>query len=268
MAPFSFWFDVTLFLFIIMIQGNTLCNYVYEMNTTRSYPTNVCMELGSRSYIKYQCMKSALNPLNYTIIMQSFSDNQCSSESKIQEFDLNQWIITQNNEYNTSIQISYNCNGIDDCYLKYQNKCNVNQYDTYNYYPINQCLNNHNKSISFKYQCDGIYYEYDDLNCIESSLNQDKSFSFSTECIDNIECKSTPSPTMTPSPTITPSLEPTPSPTSMPSKGPTYYFPFRNKSLDNVVDILRNGTNHNSSFQYNIRFIFMFIVCIVTMILC
>ena len=210
-------------------------------------------------------MKSILNPLNYTIIMQSFSNNQCSSQSKIQEFDLNQWIINQNIEYNTSIQISYNCGGIDNCYLKYQNKCNQ---DNIFYYPLNQCLNNHNKSISFKYKCDGTYYQYDGINCIESLLNQEKSFLFSTQCMDNIECKSTPSPTMTPYPTISPSLSPTPSPTTIPSKGPTYHFPFKNKSLDDIVNILRNGTNHNSSFQHNIHFILMFIVCIITMILC
>ena len=261
MALFSFGFAVALFLFLInnisFTLSNNLCNYLYEINTTRSYPTNVCMKLGSGSYIKYQCMKSILNPLNYTIIMESFSNNECSLESKIQDFDLNQWIINQNIDYNISIQISYNCHGFDNCYLKYQNQCDINDNDLFYYYPINQCLNNYNKSISFKYKCDGTYYQYDSINCIESSLNQEKSNLFGTKCMNNIECKSTPSPT------LSPSLSPTPSPTKIPSKGPTYYFPFNNKSLDDIIDILTNATNHNSSSQYycvHIVFIIIFFI--------
>ena len=256
------WFWLGLLL-MVNVNKCSICNYLYEKNASRAYPTDVCMQLGSNSYIKYQCNKSSLYPSNYTITMQSFSTNTCSSDSKIQEFDLNEWIIYQNSAYNTSIQISYNCGGIDNCFIELENECDNNNINDINigdiyYYPLQECLNHHNKSISFKYEC-GTYYEYNGSNCIEDNLNQQISLQ-SYQCINQIDCKSTPAPTSSPS------WSPSPSPTSMPSKAPTYYIPFYNYSLENIIDLLKNKTFEDSTRQHHLTFIFLFIVFMITII--
>eukprot|EP00483_Globobulimina_turgida_P003208 UN03213 len=106
-------------LFIVEFDESSLCNYLYEISTTRAYPTDVCMQLGANSFIKYQCTESLSYPSNYTITMQSFSQSECASDDMVQEFDLNEWINYQNNAENTSIQISYSCGGRNNCFINY-----------------------------------------------------------------------------------------------------------------------------------------------------
>eukprot|EP01084_Bolivina_argentea_P250649 420056_1 len=150
-----FW--LVLLSFIESNGSTILCNYIYDIDATRAYPTDVCMKYGFNSFVKYQCVESLSYFSNYTIIMKTFSNADCTTDTIIQEFDLNEWIkMTNDQNNNTNIQITYNCGGIDNCFIKYHDIC-VNSENNNNnniYYPINQCLNDRNKSISFKYECD------------------------------------------------------------------------------------------------------------------
>eukprot|EP01083_Nonionella_stella_P032100 87847_1 len=259
MVLFAFWFIMVL---MIELHECSMCNYVYEMDTTRAYPTDLCMSLGTNSYVKYKCTESSAYQSGHTITLQSFSSDDCALETLIQQFDLNEWIAQQNNASGTDIQITYNCGGVDNCFIEYNDECNGDNtsamYNRNRYYPVQQCLNNYNKSMSFKYECNPLvqtlsYFEYDGPDCDDSNYNVFRSIlgatASTTACMKYIDCKTTNAPTR------------------MPSGRPTFFIPFRNKSLDKVIEVLSNGTDkHNSSAKYKHSFS-VFVVFLTTIIL-
>ena len=242
---------------LLLVIGNSkgsICNYVYEVDTTHAYPTDVCMQLGANQYIKYQCAPSSQYPSDYTILMQSFLSNECDTNDIVQEFDLNEWVKSNNQEYNTSMQITYNCGGIDRCFVEYEDECNNN---ANRYYPLDQCLNDYNKFISFKYACDASsntfsYHEYDGIDCKDNAYISEKSLVkvTGTECMNYVQCQSTPYPTISPTTT------------SMPTQMPSFFIPFKNKSLEAVVDILSNGTYESSATEHKLSVLAIIVAAI------
>ena len=81
----------------------------------------------------------------------------------------------------------------------------------------------------------------------------------SSECMQFAECADTPFHT------LSPSMPTTPSPTPMLSREPTYFVPFWNKSLDRAVDILNNGTHHNSCEQRTVAWLVWLMVVVAAM---
>ena len=222
---------------------SSICNYIYDENNARAYPTDVCLELYSNTFVKYQCLNNSLK-------MQSFAEETCDTKTLIHELNLNELISAQN----MSVQYEFYCGGTDRCYIEMMDTCGQNGDET-KYYPLKQCLNG-NGSISFQYDCDPIsstiyYFEYDGMDCDPSHFNEEKSLlDIGTHsCSEYVDCRSTPYPT------TSPSLHPSALPTVMPSEIPTFHFPYRD-----VIERVQNSSSENSSSSHTISFLFVIAV--------
>ena len=153
----------------------------------------------------------------YTISLQSFKSGDCDSS--------NEWI--SSSQLNLSMRIAYQCGATNDCLLRFTDRC-AEDGDNERYYPLRQCLNSLNDSSSFRIECDAAAdtfsnFKFDCLDCLDTAFDSNASMlrMQASKCMQFVECIDTP-----------PSMPHTPSPAPRPSRAPTYYVSFWNKSLD------------------------------------
>jgi uncharacterized membrane protein len=239
----------------INTQDQQTCNYVYNGDEKKAWATNVCIPWNTYSssnaayYVQYICTNDD------DMLVQYYSDSLCIN--MISSINLNDYIETSKLMNNETINYSYNCKGIDGCYVAYNENCNSNDNNNIiNYVPIQTCIKDEISETSWRYDCDDdalLYFYYNGTDC-GSLFN----LQIITECnyvdINNeywqfwSKCQLPPTPQPTPSPTPLPIIEPTSSPTTLPSASPTWWTPAFLDLQNYTQNTNHPQSNHASSF--------------------
>jgi len=242
------------------------CSYVYDEDAGNVWSTNVCIKWNQNSnyYIKYLCPTAeymSAHP-NATVNVTFYYDAVC--ENQFLSYDIQDYM----NTYNVSIGFSFYCanqtnsnsNYNEECYVEYTNNCyNQSNELLYLYSPIDTCILHTSRKYSFKYTCSFsqfVYYKYNSSNCDVNSLINEENI---TECAyysllqkhaQFISCRLLPTSAPTLSP-ITPS--PTQPPSIYPTMLPSYYIPFYNVNIDNLINEFGGTVGSYSSSGYTVN---------------